>query len=68
MWGGHDPALQKELQNIREMVKLSHQSPTRGQEWLLVFVAEFDALLVVREWAGGNITAYAMSKTATDPR
>ena len=64
MWGGLDPALQKELQRIREMVKLSHESPTR--EWPLVFVAEFDALLVVREWAGGNITAYTMSKSPTN--
>jgi hypothetical protein len=66
MWGGLDPALQKELQNIREMMKLSHQSPTR--EWPLVFVAELDALLVVREWAGGNITAYTMSTNTNDAR
>jgi hypothetical protein len=64
MWGGLDPALQKQLQQIREMVKLSHESPTR--EWPLVFVAEFEALLVVREWAGGNITAYTMSKNTND--
>ena len=66
MWGGLDPALQKQLQQIREMVKLSHESPTR--EWPLVFVEEFDALLVVREWAGGNITAYTMSKNMNDAR
>ena len=33
----------------------------RPKEWPLVFVEEFDALLVVREWPGGKITAYATS-------
>jgi hypothetical protein len=66
MWGGLDPALQKQLQQIREMVKLSHESPTR--EWPLVFVEEFASLLVVREWAGGNLTAYTMSKNTNDAR
>lgn len=60
MWGGLDPDLRKQLEHIREMVKLSHQSPTK--EWPLVFVEELDSLLVVREWAGGHITAYATSE------
>jgi hypothetical protein len=62
MWCGMDPELRKQLDNIREMVALRYQSPTK--EWPLVFVEEFDALLVVREWAGGKITAYATSKNS----
>jgi hypothetical protein len=60
MWSGLDPDLWKQLETIRELVSLSHQSPTR--EWPLVFVDGFDAWLVVREWPGGAITAYTMSK------
>jgi hypothetical protein len=41
------------------MVTRSHATPTN--EWPLVFVAEYDALLVVREWPDGEITAYATS-------
>lgn len=59
MWCGMDPELRKQLEHVREMVKLRHQSPTK--EWPLVFVEEFDALLVVREWPGGNLTVYATS-------
>jgi hypothetical protein len=59
MWCGMDPELRRELARIREMVARSHQNPTR--EWPLVFVETFDALLVVREWPGGEITAYTMS-------
>jgi hypothetical protein len=66
MWSGMDPELRKELDSIRQMVRLSHQSPTR--EWPLVFVDEFDLLLVVREWAGGNITAYATSEYSSQIR
>jgi hypothetical protein len=60
MWGGIDPEVLRQLGHIREMVRLSHQSPTK--EWPLVFVEELDLLLVVREWAGGHITAYATSE------
>ena len=35
MWG-MDPQLQRELQKIKEMVSLRHQSPTK--EWPLVFI------------------------------
>jgi hypothetical protein len=38
------------------MVRLSHATPTR--EWPLMFVDEYDALLVVREWPDGSVTAY----------
>ena len=61
-----DPELWKELERIREMVSLRHQSPTK--EWPLVFVEEFDELLVVREWPGGNITAYTTSQYSEEIR
>ena len=66
MWSGFDPELRKQLDNIREMVSLRHQTPIK--EWPLIFVDEHDALLVVREWPGGNITAYATSEFGGDGR
>jgi hypothetical protein len=59
MWPGLDPELRKALNSIRELVALRYQSPTK--ECQLVFVEEFEALLVIREWPGGAITAYTMS-------
>jgi len=56
MWSGFDPELQRQLATIRQPVGLRHQTPTR--EWPLVSVAEHEALLVVREWPDGTITAY----------
>jgi hypothetical protein len=55
-----DPELRRGLNTIREMVARRHQSPTK--EWPLVFVEELDELLVIREWPGGTITAYMMSR------
>jgi hypothetical protein len=66
MWGGMDPRLWKELQSHREMSKLSEQTPTK--EWPLIFLDEFDALLIVREWKDGNITAYTAVKDSNKPR
>ena len=60
MWPGLDPKLRRELDNIRRMVALRHQTPTR--EWPLTFVQEYDALFVVREWPDGTVTAYATSE------
>jgi len=60
MWPGFDPQMVRALATIREMVALQHQTPTR--EWPLVFVPEHDALLVVREWPDGSVTAYAADK------
>jgi hypothetical protein len=57
MWPGFDPRMMAELATIRGMVTRQHQTPTR--EWPLVHVEEHDALLVVREWPDGSITAYA---------
>ena len=59
MWAGFDPELCRQLEFLRRMVALSHQTPTH--EWPLSFVAEHDALLVVREWPDGSMTAYAIS-------
>jgi len=66
MWSGFDPELRRDLANIRQMVSLTHQTPTR--EWPLIFVGEHDALLVVREWPDGSITAYATSDYRHLPR
>ena len=57
MWPGFDPNVVRALATIREMVALQHQTPTR--EWPLVLVEEHHALLVVREWPDGSVTAYA---------
>ncbi|HEX2443563.1 MAG TPA: hypothetical protein VHJ77_06420 [Vicinamibacterales bacterium] len=46
------------------MVTRTHETPTN--EWPLVFVAEHDALLVVREWPDGDLTAYTTSATRSE--
>ena len=58
MWSGLDPELQRQLDNLRMMVARSHQTPT--QEWPLIFVDDHKAVLVVREWPDGAMTAYYM--------
>ena len=65
MWPGFDPDLRRQLDTIRELVTLRHQTPTR--EWPLIFVEQYNELLVVREWPNGSITAYAMSKHVDGP-
>ena len=60
MWSGMDPQLLQQLATVRQMVALQHRSPVR--EWPLVFVDQYDALLVIREWPDGSITAYATSE------
>ena len=60
MWQGFDPDIKRDLAAVKALVNLSHQTPTR--EWPLVFVGEHDALLVVREWPSGEITAYWTSE------
>jgi hypothetical protein len=62
MWYGFDPEIRRQLDCLRRMVALQHQTPTR--EWPLISVAQHDALLVVREWPDGSITAYLTSVTA----
>jgi hypothetical protein len=60
MWPGFDPQLRRDLESVRQMVRLRHETPTR--EWPLVFDAEQDLLLVVREWPDGSVTAYLTSE------
>ena len=71
-----DPELWKELSSIRELVALRHQNPTK--EWPLVFVDEFDVLLVVANGRAAILrltrrpitrrkSAKACLKTAGDP-
>ena len=56
MWSGFDPQLVRDLENLRQMVQLSHHAPSR--EWPLHFEDEHDSLLVIREWPNGSLTAY----------
>jgi hypothetical protein len=58
MWPGFDPSIMKDLATIREMVSRQHQTPTR--EWPLIHVDEHNALLVLREWPDGVVTAYTI--------
>jgi len=60
MWNGFDGELKKQLATVKTLASLSHQTPTK--EWPLTFVEEHDALLVVREWPDGSITAYLTSE------
>jgi hypothetical protein len=57
MWSGFDPELQRQWECIRGMLARQRQTPSR--EWPLIFVEDEDALLVVREWPDGSLTAYA---------
>ena len=61
MWSGFDPELRRQLDSIRLMVALQHQTPTR--EWPLISIADHGALLVVREWPDGSVTSYLASVT-----
>jgi len=65
MWSGINPEMRRQLKTIRQLVALQHQTPIK--EWPLVFIAEFNALLVVREWADGSLTMYALPVSDTNP-
>ena len=60
MWQGFDPEIKRDLAAVKALVRLTHQTPTR--EWPLTFVDDYDAMLVVREWPDGQITAYWTSE------
>jgi hypothetical protein len=60
MWQGFDPEITRDLAAVKALVSLSRQTPTR--EWPLIFVEDYDALLVVREWPDGQLTAYWTSE------
>jgi hypothetical protein len=66
MWAGFDPELLRQLATIRQLVSLRRRTPTR--EWPFVVVDrdidQPEALLVVREWPDGSITAYVTSRPA----
>jgi hypothetical protein len=65
MWAGFDPELLRQLATIRQLVALRYRTPTR--EWPLAVDQDVDphgALLVVREWPDGSITAYVTSRPA----
>jgi hypothetical protein len=66
MWSGFDPEFRRQLATIRQLVGLRHQTPTR--EWPLVYIAQHKALLVVREWPDGSITAYTTAAEPSDRR
>jgi hypothetical protein len=55
-WPDFDPDLKRDLAAVKALTKLRHQAPTR--EWPLCFDEEHDAMLVIREWPNGEITAY----------
>ena len=57
MWFNFDPELRRQLEQIRQIVALQQQTPTR--EW--PFIATHRSLLVLREWPDGSITAYLAS-------
>ena len=59
MWFDLDPELRRQLEHIRQMVSLQHQTPTR--EWPMTSTDDDRALLVVREWPDGSVTAYLAS-------
>jgi len=59
MWFDLDPELRHQLKNVRQMVALQQQAPTR--EWPMIAIEDDRALLVVREWPDGSITAYLAS-------
>jgi hypothetical protein len=60
MWNGFDPEIQQQLAAVKEVTTRRQQTPTN--EWPLIFVEEHDAMLVVREWPDGSITAYLTSE------
>ena len=63
MWPGFDPETKKELENIRRMVALQRQTPTREWPLICVVVDKQAGLLVVREWPDGSVTAYVGRRT-----
>lgn len=63
MWDGSNPNSWPELVSLRSRLSLRRQTPVR--EWPLSWVEEQDALLVVREWPDGSLTAY--TKSTSEP-
>jgi len=59
MWFDLDPELRRQLKNLRQMVAGQQQTPTR--EWRMISIEDNHAVLVVRDWRDGSITAYLAS-------
>ena len=64
MWYGLDPDIQRQLATIKEISVRRLLTPTH--EWPLVVVEDHDALLVIREWPDGALTAYACVTNTRD--
>jgi hypothetical protein len=62
MWSVFDPEISRGFRTMRQLIRLTHQTPTR--EWPLVVVEQSDELFVVREWPDGSVTAYTMSRAS----
>ena len=58
MWYGLDPETRRTLAWIKQATKRRHQTPTG--EWPVVFIEEHDAMLVIRQWPDGELTAFLM--------
>ena len=56
MWPGFDPTIQRQLAALKELTARRYRVP--ANEWPVVYVEELNALLVVREWPNGELTAY----------
>jgi hypothetical protein len=59
MWHGFDADAQQQLAMIKQATARRFQTPTH--EWPVIFIDEHDALLVVREWPNGSLTAFTCS-------
>lgn len=64
MWYGLDSDIQRQLAAIKEISARRLQTPTH--EWPLIVVEDHDALLVIREWPDGGLTAYACVANTRD--
>jgi hypothetical protein len=66
MWYGFDADVRRELAAIKKLTARRYQTP--AHEWAVAFVEEHHALLVVRQWSNGDMTAYACAVPSDPPR
>lgn len=57
---GFDPELKRQLAALNQQTRRQRNEP-RG-EWPVVFDEQHNALLVVREWPDGELTAFLMPR------
>ena len=55
MWNFFDADVQRQLAAIKELTTRRVTGPAR--EWPVVFIEKDKAVLVIREWANGELTA-----------